>query len=160
MKGKEVKFRVISANDLEKLAELLLELHQHELKQEKRIELKEMTLGNVKEKVQEFWKNKNSRGFVAECEGEMIGFVMGVIEKSPDYLREDFIGMIESCYVEKSFRKRGVARELISMMYATFSRNKVEFVTLGVLAKNSLSRKAWEALGFKDYYVKMFKLIK
>jgi GNAT superfamily N-acetyltransferase len=88
------------------------------------------------------------RGFVGELDGKVVGGGGIVISAWPGQLRQRQArrAMILNMYVEKEFRRRGIARALMETMIAWCRENN--FVNVGLHASDE-GRPLYEKLGFK-----------
>lgn len=92
---------------------------------------------------------------VAECRGEMIGFVAGRIRALPPYLGGFTVGFIGEVFVSETHRKKGLAGEMLDLATEWFSTQRVHRIELQVLVHNNGARQAYRELGWKEELVQM-----
>jgi len=121
--------------------------------------------------VQEYFKNlrdklRNGDGriFVAESNGNVIGFVAGsVMETSLQDLLEAFSsrdGQVHELIVASGQRGKGVGAGLMREMEKYFSEQGCAFVKVGCFAPNTSAHDFYEKCGFQDRYVVLMKKLK
>jgi ribosomal protein S18 acetylase RimI-like enzyme len=123
------------------------------------------TDGNSVDKLfEDIQEGKNNGGeiFVAEIDGQIVGFISLSIENKNDVLivkKEDVI-YISDTSVLPEYRNRGIGRGLLAKAYEFAKGKNVRFVKLIVFAGNTTAKLLYEKDGFKDYEVTMLKEIK
>jgi GNAT superfamily N-acetyltransferase len=90
--------------------------------------------------------------FVAEAEGEVIGFVsMAVARNVPDRLPEVYLNL-GYLYVDPRHRRAGVARQLVAALRTWANTlDGVAHVEMAVLEGDPDAAAFWEAMGFRPY---------
>lgn len=78
---------------------------------------------------------------VAEVEGEIIGFVMGSIQKA-------YEARILALAVDEEYRRQGIGTRLTEQFLANFRDHGVERVTLEVRVSNQAAIEMYRELGF------------
>ncbi len=110
-------------------------------------------------------KSPSSIAFVAQCRGEIAGYIWAYIQRFKAKLQ----GRVYSLAVKPEFRGRGIARNLLSAVEREMRLLKVERIFLEVDESNEVARQLYSSLGFEshrflpDYYGKAnnaFKMIK
>ena len=103
--------------------------------------------------------NSYSYLFVAERDGEMIGFLSGELREGSPAFKPKTWAAIEDVYVVPDHRSTGVGRALFEE-YQKWARKKgADGVSLQAAAGNARARKFYEELGFREvsvYQVKEF----
>lgn len=95
--------------------------------------------------------------YVAEIEGELAGQLMITYEWS-DW-RNGNLWWIQSVYVKKEFRRRGVFRELYGFLERVArSRKEVRSLRLYMHAENSAARRSYENLGMRHTKYEVFEM--
>ena len=108
-----ISVRKATFSDVEKLTELRLLLQQH--CEDPNSQIWQMTdegRALLKRKVENDFVNESSRIFVAEIDGNIIGFAHGDVSHRTDYVPQN-VGSISTVYVDSNFRRRGVGALLI-----------------------------------------------
>ena len=90
---------------------------------------------------------------VAEEEGEIVGFMLCLLEPNVPVFKERKIGVISDVFVEEQRRRKGVAEKMLDFAAKWFKKNKVRTVRLNVAADNLEARAAWRMLGFEPFMI-------
>ncbi len=97
---------------------------------------------------------KQGKIYLAEEEGEIVGFICSLLEKqSTDIMYYEPFSIfveIEELMVLEKYRGRGIARSLIDKADDYAKENSLKKVKLNVLAKNILAREIYKKLGFEE----------
>lgn len=94
--------------------------------------------------------NNFARFFVAECDGEVSGYI-----GAHNILGEVYITNVA---VSESFRRKGIAEKLIRTLVDFCENEGMDFVTLEVRRSNEAAKKLYSKMGFeevgerKDFY--------
>ncbi len=97
-----------------------------------------------------------TRTYVAEVDGEVVGYVLGaVIDMLPDLFAHDDVGFIADIYVAESYRRHGIARRLVEAINGWFVGEGVSHTEWQVAAANESGRRFWEAVGGRPLIVRM-----
>ena len=100
-------------------------------------------------------ENPLALNLVAEDNGSLVGWFAGRIEETPTHFRERKIGHISSAYVLPEYRRQGVTKAGMEMMFKWFKENGVNLAELSVASENKEGLAAWEGLGFVEYKKRM-----
>ncbi|QIN79500.1 GNAT family N-acetyltransferase [Rubrobacter marinus] len=91
--------------------------------------------------------------FVAESDGEVVGFLSGEIREGSPAFSPKTWAAVEDIYVTQEHRSRGVGRSLLDAC-AGWARDKgADGVSLQVAAGNERARKFYDELGFREVSV-------
>jgi ribosomal protein S18 acetylase RimI-like enzyme len=90
---------------------------------------------------------------VAEEEGEIVAFMLCLLEPNIPVYRERKIGVISDVYVKQERRRKGLAKKMLDIAVEWFKKNKVKTVRLNVAADNLEARAAWRMLGFEPLMI-------
>jgi GNAT superfamily N-acetyltransferase len=101
-------------------------------------------------------------GFVAEADGQFAGFLIGRIddwESVPPVIEPRRIGIIDAVYVEDSFRRKGIGRQLID--HAVEAMRKADAIAVETIydAWNEASTNAWHRAGFAPWMVHAYRML-
>ena len=99
------------------------------------------------------FSEKSTRLIVAEHDGKVVGFMLGLLSPNVPVFKERTMGVISDVYVLPGYRKRGISREMLKGVLKWFNKNKVTTVQLNVATANLEARSAWGQLGFKPYMI-------
>ncbi|MCW4048943.1 MAG: GNAT family N-acetyltransferase [Candidatus Bathyarchaeota archaeon] len=83
--------------------------------------------------------------FIAEEEGEPVGFISGRVLEKED---EQTAGLILQAYVNPERRNQGTGHKLVNELLAMFQRKNVGEVTLRYVVGNREAEQFWRGLGF------------
>ena len=94
--------------------------------------------------------------FVAELDGEIVGYVMGVVV---DMLPEMFVtengGFLADIYVRDSHRGKGVGRALVAALKDWFRGRGIEHFEWYVASANTEGIAFWRAVNGRDVMLRM-----
>ncbi len=103
--------------------------------------------------------NSYSCLFVAESDGELIGFLSGELREGSPAFEPKTWAAVEDVYVIPGHRSSGVGRALFEECQKWARKKGANGVSLQVAADNARARKFYEELGFREvsvYQVKEF----
>ena len=113
---------------------------------------------NVHEVYKKFFKgciySKNRLLLVAEENGEIIGYAVGELSSRPPVYKIRKMGYISDVFVEKNFRKLGIAKQFLHVLKKWFKAKNIKHIELSVHVKNEIGKKAWAKYGLEDYMIK------
>lgn len=107
-----------------------------------------------------FWKKmilgllrrgKDFSFLVLEYDGRVVGYATAEIKQASPVYAVKKLGHIGSVFVEKRYRKFGLATLAIDHFMEWFRKNKITEVTLQVDVANPLGVATWKKLGFKNW---------
>lgn len=97
-----------------------------------------------------------TRAFVAEVNGKAVGYILGaVIDLHPDLFEYVAAGFIADVYVDHAYRRRGIARQLVTTINAWFAEQGVRYTELQVAAENPGAIGFWQAVGGRGMMIRM-----
>lgn len=98
----------------------------------------------------------HTRAYVAEVDGQVVGYVLGtIIDLHPDLFEHVDSGFIADIYVDPAYRRRGIARELVETINTWFAEQGVHHVEWQVAAANTAGLRFWEAIDGLAIMVRM-----
>ncbi len=109
--------------------------------------------------VESLISSENASLLVAEMDGRVAGYMIGLIEKPRPFLKLEKIGRISDAYVDFEYRKKGVGRALLNRLLEWFRSNGVEYITLSVDVRNRAGYSFWRKMGFEDWMVRMIRRV-
>jgi len=113
---------------------------------------------DVKDVYRKFFKrciySKNRYLLVAEEDNKVIGYALGELGSRPPVFKIRKIGFISDMFVDKNFRKSGIAKQFLAKLFIWFKSKKLKYIELTVHVKNEIGNKAWAKYGFEDYMKK------
>jgi len=117
------------------------------------------TLKDLRSKIKHGWV------FVAEAENKLVGYVQVLVDKMSQKM--NFYGLrkgeayvnIESLYVLKNYRKKGVGKALLSIVDDFAKGGKIKSIILSAVNYDIHGIiRFYEKNGFKTHFVRMFKI--
>ena len=94
--------------------------------------------------------------FVAEDNGHIVGYVMGVIvDMLPETFSAARSGFLADIYVLQEYRGQGVGRSLVEVLLAWFQGRSVTHYEWFVAEKNAEARAFWQKVGGIDVMIRM-----
>jgi len=93
--------------------------------------------------------------FIAESEGELIGFLAGRIRTMPPYFGGYPVGFLSEIYILEQHRKKGIARRLMLAGLEWCRTQQVSRVEAQVLMDNRASRNMCADLGAVEELVQV-----
>ena len=93
--------------------------------------------------------------FVAEADGQPIGYVHGTVGETPPVYAQRQHGAIVEISVTASWRRRGVGGQLVGALFDWFRQRGLAEVRMGRSPRNPLATAFWRKLGFVPHMVQM-----
>ncbi len=87
--------------------------------------------------------------------GQLVGFLIGAIEKEIPIYRLTEYGFIHDLWIEPDYRNEGLARQIVTLAVERFGAIGVGQVRLDVLVSNVPARSLFEACGFRPSVLEM-----
>ncbi len=110
---------------------------------------------NLDEMMADDLDDKDVALLIAEENGKIFGYIRGVVETAPEYIKPKKIGVVFDAFVENSSRESGIGKQLFEELKKWFAAKKVKYVELSVDARNFAGIAFWKKLGFSDYKLRM-----
>ena len=154
-----VTIRPGGKKDLPQVTELWLELVRHHVDLDGRIPA-------VTENGAEQWQirlNKSlddptCRLYVAEAVGErkLVGFATGFLRYAADVFEKQVAGKIADVFVVPGWRRKGVARRLVSALTRWFRDQNANHVEMSLVTSNPDAVNFWQGVGAQEYLMQMW----
>lgn len=97
-----------------------------------------------------------SRVFVAEADGKVVGYVLGVVvDLAPEMFAQEPSGFLADIFVDEAYRHAGVGTQLVETLIAWFKEKGLRYYEWHVAARNTDSLKFWESLGGRNVMLRM-----
>ena len=138
--------REATSKDVDGLIPLWLELMEYHAPISFVFEVSEAYALLARKDVQDAVENKHMRFFVAEENGELLGYVTCAILTRPSAMKFTKRGQIEGIYVRA--KSKGTGTLLVNKVKEWFKSEHVEFMTLMVAIKNDQGVAFWKKMGF------------
>ncbi len=109
------------------------------------------------------WILKNIKGdktvvFVAEYNGEIIGYTLGWVSQPWDY--KSSRGYICDCFVKEEYRRKGIGAALCKAILNWFINRNITCIEADIYSNNTASLEMFKSLGFKEIAKKLRLIIK
>jgi len=143
--------------DLDSIAKLGRKLNEYHVKFEEFYKLKE----NVEEKLREFYlrniTSENAMLLVAGVDGEIVGFTLGRIQKTPPIFQTEEFGHLSDTFVKEGYRRKRIGEKLTHELLEWFKSKRIKRVELSVDVRNKIGVSAWTKFGFEPFHYRMKK---
>ncbi len=97
-----------------------------------------------------------SHVIVAEHNGQIVGFVVGVIvDLTPEVFQPETNGFLADIYIEESYRSGGLGRRIVDALIAWFQSRGVLHMEWYVAAQNNAGRAFWQTIGGREVMIRM-----
>jgi len=100
----------------------------------------------TKQQIASLLKGQGAVGLVARVNGEIVGFVIGVVEDFGSRL----VSHIYTIDVAVKHRRKGVGMRLLNDIEAVFAKRSVNAVYLEVRESNEAAQRLYEAQGYRE----------
>jgi ribosomal protein S18 acetylase RimI-like enzyme len=138
--------REATLNDVDGLVPLWLELMHYHAPISYVFEVSEGHAVLARKDVQDMVENKHVKFFVAEENGDLLGYVTCSVLDRSSAMRYTRRGQIEGAYVRA--KNKGTGTLLVNKTKEWFKSEHVEFMTLMVAIKNDAGVAFWKKMGF------------
>jgi len=153
-----MKIEKINEKNLQHALALEEELALFEAKIDKLKKVDTKRKKEIKEMFKKKIKDKKAFGVLAKYGNEYIAFLTGWIEFKRIWRMN--IGYLCDLYVKPKYRKLGIGKMLVNEFIRWLKKKKIKYLELDVYYNNLLARKAWSAIGFKPYNLRMIKRLR
>jgi len=155
--GSDVIIRRVEPRDEEAIARMWRTLSDYHVGLDRRLPVP--TDGAAKQyaaRLLEQRDDPSTRAFVAEVDGQVVGYLLGaVIDLQSDLFEYVDTGFIADIYVDPGHRRRGIARRLVETINGWFADEGVRHVEWQAAVANADAIHFWEALGGRAITVRM-----
>jgi len=159
IKMKKIKIRQATIKDFDGLFKLKLESKKDERKYNKQLEPIEKVKDRYKEYLIKDLDSEHRAVFVASDDNKIIGMIIGRIYRSLIVAGYEKRGSMGNLYVKKSYRKRGIGKNLMKALIDWFKSKNVTGLTLAIYKHNKISEGICKGMGFNTYCKMMYKEI-
>ncbi|MFT4250060.1 MAG: GNAT family N-acetyltransferase [Candidatus Woesearchaeota archaeon] len=110
----------------------------------------------AQELLSSFVELKKSRFLIAHHNSEVVGYIVGSIEKKPNKVMKKS-GYIHSFFVTKKYRGAGLGKQLYDSLVDWFKKQRCDHLELSVFDGNQKTISTYKKWGFKENAIKMKK---
>ncbi|MEO8610316.1 MAG: GNAT family N-acetyltransferase [Chloroflexota bacterium] len=97
-----------------------------------------------------------TRAFVAEADGKVIGFILGmIVDLLPDIFAQEPGGFLADIYVDTAYRRSGIGRSLVEALIQWFREQDVIHFDWHVAAHNPDAIAFWHSMGGREVMLRM-----
>jgi ribosomal protein S18 acetylase RimI-like enzyme len=143
--------------DLDSVAKLNRELTEYHVKFDEHYKFKK----NIEEISRQYHSSnitsENKMLLVAEVDGEIVGFMLGKIEKTPPIYQTEEFGQLLGTFVKEEYRRKQIGEKLTLKLLEWFKSKGIKRVELSVDVRNKIGVSAWTKYGFEPFHYQMKK---
>jgi ribosomal protein S18 acetylase RimI-like enzyme len=97
-----------------------------------------------------------TRALVAEIDGQVVGFVLGmIVDLMPDIFAQEPAGFLADIYVEPAYRRLGAGRALVQALKDWFHERGIKSFDWHVATHNQAGLSFWRSVGGRDVMLRM-----
>ena len=122
---------------------LLTKLMRDETRYDSNLSPEVVIKDNYAQRIEE----EGSSAFVAEEDGNIVGYLYGFLYQIPGMMLRP-VAIMDALYVEEAYRGQGIARELFQRFREFAEEGHADRIELKVLSDNTKAMALYEALGF------------
>ncbi|MGX5174564.1 GNAT family N-acetyltransferase [Aliikangiella sp. IMCC44653] len=146
-------------SDLGKLLTWTLGIHQQE--NDKQLEMSERFESNLATWLESELDNLNSLLLIANYNANPVGFVLATsVINDNGFLKENLKGVIQLLWVDKEYRHKKIASELVKNAEACFKENGINYVECNYTVQNAMAGNFWRESGYLVTSITARKIIK
>jgi len=108
--------------------------------------------------INKYYSSSDALILVAEYQGELCGFISTQIQYMPWYHIQR-IGLIGPCYVKPLYRRRGIAKQLVSRIEKWLVEKEIKYIDVIWDQGNFDAQKFWQNMGYDPAQVRATKRI-
>lgn len=146
--------RKAGTKDFRKLKELKSEFYLWECKKDKRLNPAYIGSG-LGARLAKNLKQKDTAFFMAEDNGNPIGYAGAEIKPNPAFIRFKKRGHMFNLYVLPEYQGKGIGKKLIDETFNWFKKNKVKDIMILVYTHNKKAHAIYNQRKFKDYIIEL-----
>lgn len=103
----------------------------------------------VKDYFTSIYKDDNNKLLIYKTDDKIVGYIFAKkIEKGI---------LIDSLYVEKTYRNNGIATDLINHVIKISKENKIPYIDINVMYENESAKNLYKKLGFNEFRITLRK---
>ncbi len=107
-------------------------------------------------RIRDRMEDSHTRVFVAEEDGRIVGYVLGVVvDLLPEMFEHESGGFLADIFVEEAYRGRGIGSALVQALVGWFRENGLKHYEWHVAATNADALRFWEKVGGRHLQIRM-----
>jgi len=146
-----VRIRKMRVGDAGALADLWLEMVLYHAKCDPYWRVKRNSKGGYAEYMRGMLGAPDKIVYVAHEDGEIVGFVLALLDKRSRVFRQAGVGGIQDLAVTAKWRRKGIGRRLVRKVWGWFEEKGVRTVEVRAATANPLATAFWKSMGFEEY---------
>jgi len=99
--------------------------------------------------------NEDGETFIALTGGRIVGYITVYVRTQPSYWKIKKVGLISGLMVQKAYRRRGIAGQLLVKARAFFEKKAVRYFTVYTAVGNRGALEFYERSGLLPLYTTM-----
>ncbi len=97
-----------------------------------------------------------SRVLVAETDGKVVGYVLGVVvDLAPEMFAQEASGFLADIFVDEAYRREGVGKALVDGLADWFRSKGLHYFEWHVAARNDAGIAFWQTMGGREVMLRM-----
>ncbi len=111
------------------------------------------------EYVKSLIEREDATVFVADDNGDIAGYIIGIIQNKPPVYLKPVYGFIDSTAVKESYQRQGTGTMMFQAIRDWFSDQGIEHVELYAALMNPKSTSFWRKMGFASYLEALYTTV-
>lgn len=148
---KQIKYREATETDLPKIIELWKEFIDFHKDRDPIFSRSKEGPDNFGRYILENMSKADAIVYVAESDGEVVAYILSMIQDYPPAFEVKKFGFISDLAVSSGSRRSGIGMHLFEMARNWFVKKGMRRIEIGVAVTNEISTSFWDKMGFKPY---------
>lgn len=151
-----VTVRRMKVNEIPRVTELWREMMDYHLSLDPHFELTVDSDKTYQEYLRSTMENYDSAIFVADLDGRIVGYTIGMILSNPAVFALDRYGFISEMGVDDACQRSGVGQRMWEHACRWFKRRGISVLQLNVSPRNEKGYSFWKKMGCKEFLTIMW----
>ena len=148
---KKMKYREATKQDIPKIIELWKEFIDFHKDRDIFFSRSKKGPENFRKFVLENMSKEDSIVYIAESNGEVVGYILSMVQDYPPVFEIKKYGVICDLAVASEYRRIGIGMHLVNIAMAWFVKKGMNRAEIAVAVTNEISTSFWNKMGFKPY---------